>query len=118
MRAGELRHPISIVSEEGTEEPDGRGGFTADLSEKENIRWAKIEPISTAEKSEYKQSKMKVTHRITVRGPQREIKKGITIKHHRESTEDRLFEVTGIRDIKEKGEKIEIEAVETRAGDR
>ena len=100
--AGKLRHPIDIMAEKNI--PDGQGGFETTF-EKEETRWARVQPISTAEKADYSKSEMEITHRITIRGP-------AVISEKKIQFGDRMFDIEGIRNIDEIGAKIEIEAVE------
>jgi SPP1 family predicted phage head-tail adaptor len=102
QQAGNLRHPIDVMGEKNV--PDGQGGFETTF-EKEETRWANVQPISTAEKADYSKSEMEITHRITTRGPALTSEKKIQFG-------DRMFDIEGIRNIDEIGAKIEIEAVE------
>lgn len=65
MRAGDLRHRITIQSQGSPANPFATGDSWNTVI----IMWAKIEPLTSKEVFQAGQVAMKVTHTITIRHP-------------------------------------------------
>lgn len=113
-RAGRLRHRVTQQREE--EVPDGGGGYVVDwvdypegLDDNGNKKaefWASVEPTVGRESLEARQLEDAITHKIVCRGP-RDIKAADRIVH-----DGRAFNIRSVKDIQERGHRIEIEAEE------
>lgn len=102
-RAGRLRHRVTQQREQQT--PDGGGGFELAWTNVATF-WAAVEPMVGRESLEARQLEDTITHKIVCRGP-RDIKAADRILF-----DGRAFNVRSVKDIQERGHRIEIEADE------
>ncbi|MCP4704012.1 MAG: phage head closure protein [candidate division Zixibacteria bacterium] len=106
MRAGQLRHTISI--QEQTDVADGMGGFTtswADISGMDAIP-AAIWPLSAKESIEAMKLELVVSHKIRIR-----YRSGITAKN-RILFGSRVFDVVSLINNDERNISLDMLAVE------
>lgn len=106
MRAGQLRHTISI--QEQTDTADGMGGFTtswADISGMDAIS-AAIWPFSSKESLDAMKLELVVTHKIRIR-----YRSGITAKN-RIKFGSRIFNIISLMNHDERGISWDIMATE------
>jgi len=103
MRAGPLRHKITIQS--ATETSDGMGGFTEVWSD-HTTAWGQVIPVKGLEALEHRKLEHENVHRIWIR-----YQGGITAKM-RISWGDRIMRIIGIRNPEERNSMLEIMAEE------
>ena len=103
MRAGSLRHRITIEERDNTANAAGQrlGTWTTFAT-----RWASIEPAGGSEAISNDQIKATTTHRIRCRHVA-----GLT-NQHRVVFGARTFDVRSVRNLDERRKEIEIDAVE------
>lgn len=103
IRAGRLRHRVTQQRE--VETADGGGGYALSW---ENIDtfWASVEPLVGRESEQSRQLEDSVTHKIVCRGP-RDIQAKDRILY-----DGRAFNIRVIRNIQERGHRIEMQADE------
>lgn len=105
MRAGQLRHRLTIQSRATTQDSFGskQNGWSNDSEV-----WGGIRPLSVTEGVEAQKQVGSVSHKITLRapgldvGPEKRIKFG-----------DRIFEVVGQMNWDERGEMLQVMCKET-----
>ena len=103
MRAGSLRHPVTIQS--ATETRDAAGGVTktwADVSD----RWAEVKPISGREYLNADRVRADITHVIVIRNYS-----GLTSKHRIKFTDNgstRYFNIESVRDMEERDRMMQL----------
>lgn len=103
MRAGQLRHLITI--EDATESQDEYG--EPDLTwSMYTTAWAKVEPLSSRETVEARSVYQERTHRITMRHQD-----GIT-PNMRVNWDGRLFDIEGVRNVEERNRMLELNVKE------
>ena len=103
MRAGRLRHKVSIQS--ATEARDAHGGVTRSWSESASV-WASIEPLSGRELSEARQIAAETTHRIRLRYLS-SLAPDQRIVH-----DSRTFEIVSIANVEERNREMVVLAKE------
>lgn len=103
MRAGELRHQITIQHKTVTR--GGMGGEVITWSDVGTV-WAAVEPISGREYFAAKTENAEVSHRIRIRH-----RNGIT-SGMRVSWGARVFDIQAVLDIQERGREIHLMCVE------
>jgi len=106
MRAGQLRHKVSI--QESTETSDGMGGFTvtwADISGMESVQ-ASIWPLSAKESLDSMKLELQITHQIRIR-----YRDGITAKN-RIAFGSRIFNIISLINHDERDISWDIMAIE------
>lgn len=104
ISVADLRHRIVIQTL--TETADGAGGFTSSWADTVSI-WAKITPTSAYERAQAMQLEATVTHKILIRYrsdivPKQRIKFG-----------SRYFGITGITNIEERNQYLQLMALES-----
>lgn len=102
-QAGRLRHRVTQQREQRVS--DGGGGYELTWTDIATF-WASVEPTVGRESLEARQLEDTITHKIVCRGP-RDIKAADRIVH-----DGRAFNVRSVKDIQERGHRIEIEAEE------
>lgn len=102
-RIGQLRHLVTVQSEEKT--PDGMGGYSLSWTDGATF-WARIEPISGREQLQAMQLQENITHRIHCR-ERTDVSAGKRLKFG-----SRVFNVRAAFDIHERGRYLEIMAEE------
>lgn len=102
-RAGRLRHRVTQQREQQTS--DGGGGYEVAWVDVATF-WAAVEPTVGRESLEARQLEDAITHKIVLRGP-RDIKAKDRIVH-----DGRAFNIRSVKDIQERGHRIEVEAEE------
>jgi SPP1 family predicted phage head-tail adaptor len=106
MRAGNLRHTISI--QESTEVSDGMGGFTlawTDISSMTAIP-AAIWPLTAKESLDAMKLELQVTHKIRIR-----YRSGITAKN-RIKFGTRYFNIVSLINFEERNKQLDMLALE------
>jgi SPP1 family predicted phage head-tail adaptor len=100
MRAGKLRHQVSVQS--ATDTTDGRGSTTQSWSTVTTV-WASVEPISGRELLRGDQVAADVTHRVRLRAP------GLTLTpRHRLLFGSRHLAIDRVINVEERGEEYEL----------
>ena len=106
MRAGNLRHTISIQEE--TETPDGQGGFSLswdDVSGMDAVP-AAIWPLSAKESLDAMKLELQVTHKVRIR-----YRSGITAKN-RIKFGTRIFNIISLINFEERNKQLDMLALE------
>lgn len=98
MRAGLLRHRVRI--ETRVQAQDAYGQPVQDWAEVTTV-WASVEPVSGREYWAAQQAQAEVTHRVVMRA--RELSPAMRLVHR-----GRVLEVVAVRDIEERGRRIEV----------
>lgn len=106
MRAGLLRHTISI--QEQTETDDGMGGFTLEWNDVANMTAvpAAIWPLSAKESLDAMKLELQVTHKIRIR-----YRSGITAKN-RIKFGTRYFNIVSLINFEERNKTLDFLALE------
>ena len=107
MRAGSLRHTISIQEETST--PDSQGGFTLewnDISSMDAVP-AAIWPLSAKESLDAMKLELQITHKIRIR-----YRSGITTKD-RIKFGTRIFNIVSLINLEERNEQLDMLALES-----
>lgn len=103
MRAGQLRHLITIEEAAETQDAYGEPDLTWSTY---TTAWAKVEPLSSRETVEARSVNQERTHRITMRHQD-----GIT-PDMRVNWDGRTFDIEGTRNIEERGRMLELNVKE------
>ena len=103
MRAGSLRHRITI--QEQTETVDAIGGYSASWSDYHEC-WAAVWPIKSVETSDAMKLENQITHQIRIR-----YVSGITTKH-RIIFGSRTFQIVSARNWEERNIYIDLMTTE------
>ena len=105
MRAGLLRHRVKVIKV--TYPTPDTYGERAPFESTDRTVWARIEPLKSQELFEAQQVQSEVTHRITLRWNDADIKQVDQIDFV-----GRRFEVDSVRNIDERRRTYEIMAIE------
>lgn len=105
MRAGTLRHSVTIQSPSG-EEKDDRGEVVPNYGDVATV-WAEVMPLAGAERIQAATISPELTHRVSMR------QRSDLTSRERLVWGERIFEIVSVMDVGERGRELRLLCKET-----